>query len=256
MLPEITIFGRTVSMYGMMAVTAIVAALAFILARSPAFALDRENAFYIACFGGVGAMLGAKALYLVTVFPALVRDLPLLKTDPRAFSAAYITGGMVFYGGLFGAILGAEWAARQYRVRLSDNLPMLMPAFALAHGIARIGCFCAGCCHGVESARFGIAYSVSKAAPNGVPFLPTQLIEAGAEFLIFAFLLWFTAKPARRPFTLSAYLLCYAPVRFVLEFWRGDAIRGMWGGLSTSQWISLAVLAGCAALLSRKKLKK
>ena len=43
---------------------------------------------------------------------------------------------------------------------------------------------------------------------------------------------------------LILYALCYAPVRFVLEFFRGDSARGGLGPLSTSQWISLAVLAG------------
>ena len=48
---------------------------------------------------------------------------------------------------------------------------------------------------------------------------------------------------------LGAYILAYAPVRFALEFFRGDAVRGVFGPLSTSQWISLAAVA--AVLLGR-----
>ncbi len=244
MLPEIELFGRTVPMYGLLALLAGVAALCFVYGRSKALGIDRENSIYIAAFGGVGALLGAKALYLLLALPQVLHDFSLLFTAPNVFFARYITGGMVFYGGLFGALLGMLWAAGQYRVRLRDYGPVLIPAVALAHGIARVGCFCAGCCYGVENARFGIAFSVSPVAPNGVRLLPVQLIEAAAEGLIFLFLLWFTARPQRRPYTLCVYLLLYAPLRFCLEFWRGDAARGVWFGLSTSQWISAAVLAG------------
>ena len=41
---------------------------------------------------------------------------------------------------------------------------------------------------------------------------------------------------------LDIYLLSYAPVRFILEFFRGDAIRGFVGPLSTSQFISLLII--------------
>ena len=128
---------------------------------------------------------------------------------------------------------------------------VLAPALALAHGIARLGCFCAGCCYGVPSARFGIAFSHSLSAPNGVPLLPVQLYEAAGELAIFAFLLWFTAQPRRAPYALYAYVFAYAPLRFVLEFWRGDSVRGRWAGLSTSQWLSLAALAAAAFCLRR-----
>ncbi|MCI2047771.1 MAG: prolipoprotein diacylglyceryl transferase [Faecalibacterium sp.] len=244
MLPQIEWFGRIIPTYGLLAAAAAAAALCWIFFRSPALGLSRENSVYIAAFGGVGALLGAKALYLLLALPELWRDLPLLRTAPQAFWARYVTGGMVFYGGLLGALLGMRWAAGQYRVRLRDYCSVLIPAVALAHGIARIGCFCAGCCYGVENARFGIAFSVSPVAPNGIKLLPVQLIEAAAEGLIFLALVWFTAKPARRPYTLCTYLLLYAPVRFCLEFWRGDVARGIWLGLSTSQWISGVVMAG------------
>ena len=35
------------------------------------------------------------------------------------------------------------------------------------------------------------------------------------------------------------YMLIYPVVRFILEFLRGDEIRGFLFGLSTSQWISI-----------------
>jgi phosphatidylglycerol:prolipoprotein diacylglycerol transferase len=40
----------------------------------------------------------------------------------------------------------------------------------------------------------------------------------------------------------------YAPMRFVLEFFRGDVARGFLFQLSTSQWISILILI--AAVIS------
>ena len=53
------------------------------------------------------------------------------------------------------------------------------------------------------------------------------------------------------------YLIFYSIGRFVLEFFRGDLIRGSVGSLSTSQFISLFILAaGIAILITRTKKKK
>ena len=40
------------------------------------------------------------------------------------------------------------------------------------------------------------------------------------------------------------YLFAYASFRFLIEFWRDDAVRGGFGPLSFSQWVSLCILMG------------
>ncbi len=54
---------------------------------------------------------------------------------------------------------------------------------------------------------------------------------------------------------LKIYLLLYAAFRFGIEFFRSDAIRGVEFGLSTSQWISLAVFL-LISILSVGKCRK
>ncbi len=51
------------------------------------------------------------------------------------------------------------------------------------------------------------------------------------------------------------YLMIYPAVRFGLEFLRGDEIRGILFGLSTSQWISIALFAFSAVSLIVKRNK-
>ena len=71
--------------------------------------------------------------------------------------------------------------------------------------------------------------------------IPVQLFEAVCILLIFAMLLYAERKNSTASL-LRLYLGVYAICRFILEFCRGDALRGLWFGLSTSQWVSLAIL--------------
>ena len=169
-----------------------------------------------------------------------------------------IGGGFVFYGGLFGGLLGAYIYCRMYKLSFYNFLQAAVPVVPLIHGIGRIGCFCAGCCYGrAAPPPWGIAFTHAIAGPNGVPLLPVQLWEAGAELVIFAFLLWYAGRAAGPGQMLRAYVFCYAPVRFVLEWFRGDPARGMYGPLSTSQWLSLVVLALALVWpVAGRKLKK
>ena len=43
---------------------------------------------------------------------------------------------------------------------------------------------------------------------------------------------------------MRVYLWAYAAFRFVVEFFRADAVRGGFGSLSFSQWVSVCVLLG------------
>jgi phosphatidylglycerol:prolipoprotein diacylglycerol transferase len=84
--------------------------------------------------------------------------------------------------------------------------------------------------------------------PLDVPLHPTQLYESAAAFLIFAFLLWLAPNKRFHGQVMLSYVVLYASVRFVIEFFRGDASRGtVFGALSTSQF--LAILIVLAAIL-------
>ena len=76
-----------------------------------------EQAFL---FGVLGALVGAKFLYLLLQLPQLLQDLPLLAADPAAFSARYLSGGFVFYGGLFGALAAVWLFCRRRKVPFSQ----------------------------------------------------------------------------------------------------------------------------------------
>ena len=113
-----------------------------------------------------------------------------------------------------------------------------MPLIPFLLFFGRLGCFMSGCCYGVE-APWGICFPDGGAAPAHTPLVPTQLISAAAQLLLFVLLMVVRQRMRGEELTLL-YLGLYAPFRFVLEFWRGDAV--LLGTLSINQWISLAVM--------------
>jgi phosphatidylglycerol:prolipoprotein diacylglycerol transferase len=173
----------------------------------------------------VSAWLGAKGLFLVTI--------PERASQELLISFNFWTGGgFVFYGGLLGAagflllyrILKFPWS--------SKSLWSLIPALTMGHAIGRLGCFLAGCCYGKETDWWWGVHL------HGADRHPTQLLESLGLFL----LSWIMLKRPSSRQNLRLYLVTYGGLRFVLEFLRGDIIRGSWSFLTPSQWISLGLL--------------
>ena len=273
MYPYIQIGKYTIASYGLCAMLGFLLGLIllFFLCRAQK-EISFDDAVYIYTFAGLGALFGAKIVFLLTVFPAFWKDTVLLigqclKTGPenramlmtlwKLWSASYIFGGLVFYGGLLGAILTAGMTAKFFGKSLRDFYPVLLPTIPVLAGMGRIGCFLTGCCYGKEThLPIGILFHHSSVAPNGVALFPTQLLEAGFEGIMACYLVYGFYRKKDRPQEwlrnpLYVYLISYAVFRFFLEFFRGDAVRGMLFGLSTSQWISLIVIMICLLFIQK-----
>ena len=255
MFPYFTLFGRQIPLYGTMAAVGMLLALVYLKLRTRRLPGPEEADVQLAfLFSALGAMVGARLLWLGTVLPEFLAELPLLQTEPLAFAYKYLSGGFVFYGGLYGALAGLVLYRRFSRGRsLAELLNLLFPCFPLIHGFGRIGCFCTGCCYGRETASpLGVVFHVSEVAPNGVPLLPVQLVEAGCELLLFALCAALARRGRDGRHILGLWLVCYALLRFTLEFFRGDAARGFVGPLSLSQLLSIpTLLLGLWLLLRR-----
>ena len=83
--------------------------------------------------------------------------------------------------------------------------------------------------------------------------MPVQLTEAVVEFILFIVLLVLGIKLERKTLILPIYLIAYPVCRFILELFRGDEIRGIFWGLSTSQWISIMLVVYAIYEIIRKR---
>ncbi len=253
MYPTISIFGLTITTYGLMIILGIVAILIYYKCREHSFCVNAADVQLALLYGAIGAFLGAKLLYLVTVLPQFLADLTNPSLSLSAVLTAYLSGGFVFYGGVYGAWLAAWLYCRHCRIDWWKMVVCILPAVPLFHVFGRIGCFLTGCCYGIENETLGLVFTKSEIAPNGVPLLPVQLVEAAVELALFVILLCMARRPDAGRRMLAVWLLGYGLARFVLEFFRGDAIRGFIGALSTSQIIALvSVLVGVIILCYTK----
>lgn len=254
MYPYIHLFGNvTLPTYGLLLMCAVVLGIILALKRSARYHVKRDDVIYAACYIGAGAIIGSKLLYMLTMMPWIVENFALIQSNPQQFWLTAL-GGLVYYGGFIGGVAGLLLYSRQYKVDKWALLNAIIPALPLMHAIGRVGCFMAGCCYGCPAEPpLGVIFAANSSAPQGVALLPVQLYEAGFNLVLCVALYIIGNRTHKKTAVLGTYLIAYGVERFVLEFFRYDAIRGVWGGLSTSQWISVILIPiGLYLILSKR----
>ncbi|MEG0614256.1 MAG: prolipoprotein diacylglyceryl transferase [Oscillospiraceae bacterium] len=253
--PFFHIFGKTIAMYGLLIV--IGTALGVIIAcfRKNHYSLGREDIFFSSIYAGIGIVVGSKLLFILLSLPSIIENWGQIFSSVESFTT-FLSGGFVFYGGLIGAFLGILYYTKRYKIDTFAVCDVLIPSIPLIHAIGRIGCFCAGCCYGKPSEKFGVFFNNSPVAPHNIALFPVQLLESGINLLIFVFLIIYSSKPRKKCSVLGAYLITYGVARFFLEFLRFDYVRGIFLGFSTSQWISLILIPIGFIMIFRKNKAK
>ena len=242
MLPSLRLFGQIeLSTYSLMSILGILLVLGYtaVFAYLTNFNIVDRFGYVLFAFGG--ALVFSGLLFQLTQLKNILALLPYLFTDFRYVRDRYPVG-IVFYGGLFGVFFGMWLYSAVLHKDTRCWLFQTVPAIPLFHAVGRIGCALAGCCYGIVVEEGGIRNEVI-----GARCLPVQLYESAGDFVIFLILLCvvlvlYRKQKPRFYLPLGIYFILYGVLRFVLEFWRGDEIRGIYGGLSTSQWISLILL--------------
>ncbi len=168
-----------------------------------------------------------------------------------------ISNGFVIYGSIIGGSFGIWLYCYMKKIDVLTSFDNIMPFVSMAQGFGRIGCFCAGCCYGKPtSSPIGVVFtSEFSQAPTGIALVPTQLISSAGNFCFFIILYLISKKNEKRGFVTASYMLLYSVGRFIIEFYRGDSIRGFIGALSTSQFISIFIFI-CGAALMNYSLKR
>lgn len=233
-------------------------ALGFLLAWQAATWLcrrtqqDPEPLAAILMWTVIAALIGARTAYVLEHWQAEFANAPaqIIRIDQ---------GGLMFYGGFIGAALALIAYSLIHKRHLFTTTDLLTAVLPAGHALGRIGCFFHGCCYGkLTNSSIGICFPrgspawwdqlyatpplITQQTAQALPVIPTQLIEAGANALIFVLL--FTLYPRRyqqRGFITGCYLIAYAILRFSIENLRGDP-RLLIGPLSIGQTISLATL--------------
>jgi phosphatidylglycerol:prolipoprotein diacylglycerol transferase len=218
------------------------------LARAQPLPLELSKAaFFVAA---ISALLGARALYVLT--------------NPTQFGTwrglfDMHRGGLVAYGGFLGGLAGSVTYLRVKRQSWSAWADAAAPSLAAGLMITRLGCYLFGCDFGRPLSsgapgwlqRMGTfprwepgnaagsgspawlqhvaERGLSPDAASSLPVHPTQLYEsiAGGLLLVLTLVVWRKRRFAGQ--VLLTFALGYGVFRFSVEFWRDDAERGAFG---------------------------
>ena len=179
----------------------------------------------------LSSFLGAKLFFL------------WFSAGPKIYQYIYanyfwLGGGFVFYGGLVFGLLYYFFYSLVLNKFDFNRSYLLLPGLIFGHAIGRVGCFLAGCCFGSPS---NLPWSVKMQDEFRHP---VQLYEVFTLLFLGLFILSLIKNKKSNFQIIATYLLTYSAVRFIIEFFRGDEIRGFFGVfLSTSQFISLVLFA-------------
>jgi phosphatidylglycerol:prolipoprotein diacylglycerol transferase len=200
----------------------------------------------------LSALIGSRLFYI------LINASHYLKNPLDIFKIW--EGGLVFYGGLLLAVPTVIWYIKKNSLGVWSIADTFAPSIAIGHAIGRLGCFFAGCCYGKPAE--GLPWAVTFTDPEslaiiGVPLHPTQIYESLGEFINFFILIILQRYKSFNGQLFQTYIILYSVLRFIVEFFRGDAGRGfIMSQLSLSQGISilmfLVAVAGLVILRKRK----
>lgn len=166
----------TIYSYGVLMALAILSALLLTIYRGKKRGFNTDNITDIALYGIIGGLIGAKLLFFIAEAPYILKN-------PSSI-ISMIKEGFVVYGAIIGGALAGYIYCKVKNLNFLEHFDLVAPAIALAQGIGRIGCFCAGCCYGREAHNFPLAvtFKISEYAPNNIPFIQPSLCQALAIF--------------------------------------------------------------------------
>lgn len=190
----------------------------------------------------IGTIVGARLLYVITYWKQDLAGKPWTEI----FMVHH--GGLVFYGGLIGAVLCTLVYLRIKKLPIWKFGDVMAPGIALGYAIGRIGCLMNGCCYGKETNVPWAIHFPADHETHGVAVHPTQLYETLLNIPLFFFLAWLFPRRKFDGQVFATYLMCYAVLRSFVEFFRGDypVLHGGWA--TQAHLISFAIFAAGAIL--------
>jgi phosphatidylglycerol---prolipoprotein diacylglyceryl transferase len=236
------VFGFPIYWYGILAAIGFLSAFGTASKRAPREGLNGEAIMNLAPWIILGAIIGARLLYVITFWREEFAGKPLY------YIVTVGRSGLVFYGGLIGACLGTIIYAWKNKLPLWKIGDIMAPSVALGHGFGRLGCFMTGCCYGKPTAVPWAVHFPADHGTHGVGVHPTQLYEA---FLNFAFCGLLILLYRRKKFDgqiFASYLLGYAVLRAFVESFRGDYETFYFGLLTPGQMAGVIIFAIGAGL--------
>ena len=178
-----------------------------------------------------GAMIGAKLPFALADWHSLL------------VGRVWFENGKTIVFGMVGGYAGVEIAKGMLGVRVKTGDGFAVPV-AGAVAVGRLGCFAAGCCHGVATTLpWGVDFG------DGLRRHPTQIYETIFHATMAVVLALLQRRGMFRGQLIKLYILSYLMYRFATEFLRPEPILAL--GLTGYQWACLGLVPAFALLWAR-----
>lgn len=294
------IAGYPLHLYAVMIATGFVVGIWLAARYGERVGLDRDMILDLCWWLLVSGLVGSRLAFIVVNweqyyypcvdvahFNELFPRNPITERDCTRL-LRFWNGGLVFYGGVIGAMLTMVWFLRREQVPVLKVADALIPSLALGQFFGRLGCLAAGCCWGKPTdAAWGIQFpsrtmlfqqhfdSGLVAATDTLTHAvhPTQLYDAFGGLLLFGILVAIRQRKRWHGQVFVSWLLIYPLFRSTVEIFRGDdrergflfeivseplnQALGLPAGsatfLSTSQFISLCAVGVALAILMKAR---
>ncbi len=245
-----TIGGLSIYWYGVCVAAGFLVGLWTATRRGQRVGIPGESIADLGIWLMIGALVGSRLFYVVSRWDTEFAGQPwteLVKVRQ---------GGLVFYGGLVGAALACLLFVRRRRLPLWKTADVLAPSISLGYLFGRIGCFMSGCCYGKACALpWAVHFPKGhETYPQGVH--PTQLYEATLSLVLYLGLAWLHRRKRFDGQVFAVYLVAYAVMRFVVEFFRGDYPVHYLGGWATPAQLWSVVIFAAGMVLWRCRAPK
>lgn len=210
----------------------------------------------------IAAIVGSRVLFIIVEWDSTYAH------DPAKIVRIW-EGGLVFYGGLIGAVLFSIFYSKKKGYSFLFVADTLIPSVSLGQFFGRIGCLAAGCCWGkpvdpdfplaVQFPEGSLIHSsqvrhdiISPDSPYSIHVHPVQLYESIGNLTLFFILIALRTQKRFHGMVLAGYLFLYPFLRYSVETLRGDKERGedvLGTPFSTSQLISIVLFSIGVALV-------
>ncbi len=215
MLKYFYIYNIRVPAYGMFVIMGIVVCSCIALKIAKKENHKFSQLMLIGIAGGIGAIIGAKFLTIIT---SSVREgHNLLSWD------IFMKAGYSYYGGLFGFYVFGGMICKRKKINIRNYAEKYIFLVPLLHFFYKIGCFMGGCCYGIPyKGIWAVTFPEGVNELSGISVFPVQLLESIVELLIAVEIkLLVNADKLKSP--IGSYLFAYGATRFGIEFLRYHA---------------------------------
>lgn len=234
----------------------VLAATFYLYFRAPKLGFSQVVALDIGIFGAVFGVIGGRLFHVFAEAWWFYREDPWRILD-------FWRGGFVSFGAFIGGAVAVLLYLRMRRLpvlKYADFTALSLPLLVM---FIRVGCLGAGCCYGKPTDSFfhlifpGPHYE--NGPPTGVPVHPTQVYDFLNGLVVFVFLNWLYPRRRFDGQIALLFFILYSTIRFMIEFLRGDADRGLYfhDTISTGQMTGGLVIIFCLicyAILERRSL--